>query len=476
MQPMRIAEELASRGIDLVGGGVESRAPGRRLSSSAETNFVTDASVGVANGFDIAALRPSNDYARPDRRADGGAQIWTAAVALSLSLHAAGLIAVLVWPKPSPAPSDSTPIEIVVEVAPPDASSPLKFERTPVPEEAPPTPPVVTPAAPASVVEQGVPAIAVPAPPLAPTPFEPPPVVDQTAPEAVTPVPSPAPSAAHPSSTVERPLATEQATPEIVMPVPPPAPLATPTPVADEPPPIAEQQTPAIVTPVPPSALVTESAPGLVAPPPIAERAAPEVLTLTPPLAPLVAPPPSPIAPPPVAEQPVPARVTPTPPSPSSARPLAPPIVAPVHAHASAAVQQPKPRAEPPRKTEAHASIQAGPAESKTMKPVPGAARASLPAVSGAEISEYQGAVIARLSAAKRYPEAARDRGPRGMAVVRFTIDASGQVVGVSLAQSAGDAILDGEALATVRRASPFPPPPAGAPRVFSAPLSFKVR
>jgi hypothetical protein len=34
----------------------------------------------------------------------------------------------------------------------------------------------------------------------------------------------------------------------------------------------------------------------------------------------------------------------------------------------------------------------------------------------------------------------------------------------------------DEKILATVRRASPFPPPPAGAPQTFSAPLSFKVR
>jgi protein TonB len=473
---MRIAEERASQGVDLIGDGVESHPLGRRLASSAGTNFVVDASVGATNRFDIAALRPSIEYRRPDRHADGGARIWMAAVALSLSLHAVGAIAVLVWPTPPPAPPDSTPIEIVVEAAPTDALSALKFERALVPEEAPPAPSVVAPAALPSVIEQVAPSIAMPVPPLAPNPIEPPPVADQTAPEVVAPVPSPAPLAAHSPSTVERPLATEQATPEIVTPVPPPAPLATPTPVTDEAPPIAEQQSPAIVRPVPPLAPSTEPAPGLVAPPPIAEQAAPKVLTLTPPPEPLVAPPPAPIAPPPVAEQPVPARVSLAPPPPSSARPIAPPVTAPVHTNASAAVQQPKPRAEPLRKTEAHSPIQAGPAEPKALKPILGAAKASSPAVSGAEISEYQGAVITRLAAAKRYPEAARDRGPHGMAVVRFTIDASGQVVGVSLAQSAGDAILDAEALATVRRASPFPPPPAGAPRVFSAPLSFKVR
>ncbi len=110
------------------------------------------------------------------------------------------------------------------------------------------------------------------------------------------------------------------------------------------------------------------------------------------------------------------------------------------------------------------------------MKPAPVATKAAGPAASAAELAEYQRAVTARLSAVKRYPDAARERAPHGVAIVSFSIGASGEVAGVSIAQSAGDAILDAEALATVRRASPFPPPPAGAPRTFSAPLSFRVR
>jgi protein TonB len=382
---MRIAEELASREIDRIGGGIEPRSLRRRLGSNAPINFVTDASVGVTNAFDMAALRPRIDYARTKRPADVGAQIWLAAVALSLSLHAAGLIAVVVWPKPPPAPPDSTPIEIVVETAPADASSPLKLERGPAPEDTVPT---------------------------SPSPIAPPPVAERAVPAVATPVPVPEPLAA----------------------------------------------------------------PALVAPAPAVDQAAPDIATLVPPSAPSATPAPSPVAPPPIVEEATPEIVAPAPPSPSIARPPVPTIAAPVRAHVSAPIQQPKLQAEPPRKTEAHAPIQTSPAEPKPMKAAPGAARASSPAVSGAEISEYQGAVIARLSAAKRYPDAARDRAPHGTAIVRFTIDASGQVAGTSLAQSAGDAILDADALATVRRASPFPPPPTGAPRAFSAPLSYRVR
>jgi protein TonB len=416
MQPMRIAEELASREIDRIGGGIEPRSLRRRLGSNAPINFVTDASVGVTNAFDMAALRPRIDYARSDRSADVGAQIWIAAVALSLSLHAAGLIAVLVWPKPLPAPPDSTPIEIVVETAPADASSPLKSERAPAPEDTVPT---------------------------SPSPIAPPPVAERPAPAVATPVPVPEP-------------------------------LAAPAPVLVALPPAVDQAAPDIATPAPPSA--PSPAPSAVAPPPVVEEAAPEIVAPAPPPAPSATPAPSPVVPPPVVEEATPEIVAPAPPSPSIARPPVPQIAAPVRAHVSAPIQQPKLHAEPPRKTEAHAPIQTSPAEPKPMKAALGAARASSPAVSGAEISEYQGAVIARLSAAKRYPDAARDRAPHGTAIVRFTIDASGQVAGASLAQSAGDAILDAEALATVHRASPFPPPPTGAPRAFSAPLSYRVR
>ncbi len=84
--------------------------------------------------------------------------------------------------------------------------------------------------------------------------------------------------------------------------------------------------------------------------------------------------------------------------------------------------------------------------------------------------------MLGRIAAAKRYPEAARDREARGVAVVRFSITAGGEVASVSIAQSAGDPALDAEALATVRRASPFAAPPTGAPRAFSATLSYKLR
>jgi periplasmic protein TonB len=65
-----------------------------------------------------------------------------------------------------------------------------------------------------------------------------------------------------------------------------------------------------------------------------------------------------------------------------------------------------------------------------------------------------------RLQRFKRYPDAASRRGIKGVTVVRFTVDRSGQVVASEVLQSSGSPILDEEALALVRRASPFPVPP----------------
>jgi periplasmic protein TonB len=49
-------------------------------------------------------------------------------------------------------------------------------------------------------------------------------------------------------------------------------------------------------------------------------------------------------------------------------------------------------------------------------------------------------------------------------------------VTHVSLARGTGSATLDQEATAMVRRASPFPAPPVGHSRDFTAPVSFRIQ
>jgi periplasmic protein TonB len=86
--------------------------------------------------------------------------------------------------------------------------------------------------------------------------------------------------------------------------------------------------------------------------------------------------------------------------------------------------------------------------------------------------SNYLGIVFAHLSRHKR-PSTA---GTPGRAAVSFSLSENGAVTSVRLARASGVASLDQEAIATVRRASPFPVPPPGANKVFTAPFSFETR
>jgi protein TonB len=81
---------------------------------------------------------------------------------------------------------------------------------------------------------------------------------------------------------------------------------------------------------------------------------------------------------------------------------------------------------------------------------------------------------VAHLEKGKRYPAGAR--GERGVAYVRFSIDAAGKVLSASLAGSSGHPEFDGEALSLVRRASPVPAPPLDANRTITAPVRFNAR
>jgi protein TonB len=96
-----------------------------------------------------------------------------------------------------------------------------------------------------------------------------------------------------------------------------------------------------------------------------------------------------------------------------------------------------------------------------------------------ASLSTYQSRLVAHLRRYRTYPSAARSKRLQGTAVVSFTIDKVGRVVGTSLAKGTGHQILDREALAMVRRASPFPAMPAGigkARLTVRAPIRFDMR
>ncbi len=79
-----------------------------------------------------------------------------------------------------------------------------------------------------------------------------------------------------------------------------------------------------------------------------------------------------------------------------------------------------------------------------------------------AAVNNYPGLVMRRIQRAKRRANV------RGVAVVRFRVTAGGGLSGLSIARSSGSGKLDGIALAQVRRAAPFPPPPSGARTSFT--------
>ena len=83
-----------------------------------------------------------------------------------------------------------------------------------------------------------------------------------------------------------------------------------------------------------------------------------------------------------------------------------------------------------------------------------------MPAKSGGEAVSYRFIVGGMLERVKHYPEAARQRGVKGIAIIGFVLDESGRVGSVSLLRSSGEADLDAESVALVNRAAPFPPPP----------------
>jgi protein TonB len=75
----------------------------------------------------------------------------------------------------------------------------------------------------------------------------------------------------------------------------------------------------------------------------------------------------------------------------------------------------------------------------------------------------YDNAVMRKISRTRR-----ENTRSRGVAVVSFRVGSRGELAAVSIAQSSDDAGLDSVAVNHIRRAAPFPTPPAGARTSFS--------
>jgi protein TonB len=174
----------------------------------------------------------------------------------------------------------------------------------------------------------------------------------------------------------------------------------------------------------------------------------------------------------PVVEAPPEQKVEPSPPKPEPAKivpdqPKSVPVKPkPVRTEAKKpADAPPTPRSSAAPKAERHASL------------TPSSAPAG--ATSAAVLASYNQLVAAHLQRFKQYPSSAKAAGEQGISRLSFTLGRGGQVLGSRLAGSSGHPSLDGETLAMVRRAQPFPPMPPElkqASMSFSIPVQFSIR
>jgi protein TonB len=94
-------------------------------------------------------------------------------------------------------------------------------------------------------------------------------------------------------------------------------------------------------------------------------------------------------------------------------------------------------------------------------------------------LSAYKARISLRLNQYKKYPPEAMSKGLKGIATVSFRISAQGRVSASRLTKSSGETVLDQEALALLRRSSPFPPIPVelGLGSLdLNVPISFSAR
>lgn len=127
-----------------------------------------------------------------------------------------------------------------------------------------------------------------------------------------------------------------------------------------------------------------------------------------------------------------------------------------------------KPVRKPPPSAAAQKAIEAAP---RTAAPAP-----SVSAGRSVSPARWQARVNAHLNRYKRFPSGAK---AGGIAMVQFTINPGGAVIGASLVQSSGDGALDKAAVALVQRASPIPAPPpeiAKASMRLTVPIQFSRR
>jgi protein TonB len=145
---------------------------------------------------------------------------------------------------------------------------------------------------------------------------------------------------------------------------------------------------------------------------------------------------------------------------------------------------RPKPEPMKPKPVRAEATKPAprtSAAPKADRQPSSAAAAAAAPAgvPAAAALASYNHLVAAHLQRFQQYPSGAKAAGEQGSSTLSFALGRNGQVLSSRLAGSSGHPALDGETLAMVRRAQPFPPIPPElkqASMSFTIPVRFSIR
>lgn len=107
------------------------------------------------------------------------------------------------------------------------------------------------------------------------------------------------------------------------------------------------------------------------------------------------------------------------------------------------------------------------------------AARAASASAEQAGLANWRSQLLGHLKPYLRYPRQAQNGRQEGVALVSAIVDRKGNVIGARIDRGSGYPTLDSEAVATVRRGSPVPPPTAdirGDPVTVTIPIQFSLR
>jgi protein TonB len=138
---------------------------------------------------------------------------------------------------------------------------------------------------------------------------------------------------------------------------------------------------------------------------------------------------------------------------------------------------KPTPKAEEPPKKKRQASVggAGGADEADSAAAAQSGGKGQSSAAAKAAVDKYPAQVQARLRRALRMPKNAK--GAQGEVHVSFVVAQKGKASQIAVVRSSGSKALDDAAIATVKRAAPFPPIPEASGRStwqFTMPLVFQ--